>query len=97
MSKEFRTCQAPIHAEGCERAGFALTQDHFTPKSIIKLFNNGEDLKRDPDEYQWLSRACHIAKDRDTALRKEVLEKQLQGEVFDFQRHRAVFAHEDRI
>lgn len=85
-----RQCEAPEHHPSCD--GIGSTRDHFTPRCIGKLLGWDKKKINSPDNIQWLSPACHIAKDRDTPLRKEVLKMQLkEGYSFNFEAHQAIF------
>lgn len=97
-------CQLP-KPDAC-RTCPKVNDDHFTPKSIAKLLGWSERyvgpeeseehrLKypsvEDPENHQWLSYPCHTEKDRDTSLRKTVLQRQLKGEDIPFDVHRQIF------
>ncbi len=72
-----RSCEAPEHTEGCN--GYGNTKDHFTPKGVAKLLGWSHKRLDNPMNIQWLSTACHRAKDSTTDKRVEILLDQLNG------------------
>lgn len=78
-------CEAPEHAEECNGRG--ETTDHFTPKCIARIMGWTRSRVNMPDNLQYLSRACHNQKDRDTAKRRELLLYQLEGGTLKFGDH----------
>lgn len=78
-------CEASVHSDKCNGEG--TTEDHFTPKSILRL----TEIKDTMANHQWLSPACHLAKDKDTPLRAQVLRLEKKGVIFTFNEHRQIF------
>ena len=73
--KTDRICEAPYHVADC--SGFGESEDHFTPKCIARLLGWSSEEINSPDNKQWLSFACHSAKDLTTHNRFKLLIAQL--------------------
>lgn len=97
-------CQLP-KPESCATCP-KVNDDHFTPKSVAKLLgwsdrhvspDETDEYRRahpsveDPENHQWLSIQCHNEKDKDTPLRKDILQRQLRGTYIPFEVHRQIF------
>ena len=72
-----RRCQAPFHVEGCSGIGNSL--DHFTPQCIALILGWTKEKINSEENLQWLSKACHTAKDATTDDRKKSLLLQKAG------------------
>lgn len=70
-----RICEAPYHVANC--TGIGESVDHFTPKCIARLLGWTDDEINDKTNKQWLSFACHAAKDLTTNNRLKLLTAQL--------------------
>lgn len=55
------------------------TLDHFTPVCIAKLWGWNTEQIIAPENIQYLSKPCHLDKDRTTEARLTLARKQLQG------------------
>lgn len=84
-----RCCEAPFHVDGCHGRG--TTKDHFTPESIGRILGWKEEQIQSEENLQYLSPACHKAKDLDTPLRGQILKKQKSGVNIPFEVHRQIF------
>ena len=77
--KERQPCQAEIHVENCACQRCVQTRchtckrislDHFTPQCIAKkILHWSRKRMSSDDNTQWLSKECHIEKDRTTPER----------------------------
>lgn len=76
MAKERGDCQAILRSEDC--TGVGTTQDHVTPKAIIKLWGL-HDLKRSRENLMFLCWPCHTLKDGTTPSKAQLLKEQLEG------------------
>lgn len=75
-----KECEAPFHVKGCN--GLGETRDHFTPKCIARKILHWKRKQIDaPENTQYLSKACHIWKDRTTCERFRLAKKVLTGRV----------------
>lgn len=88
-SRKYGPCEAPQHVDNCDNVG--RTVDHFTPQCIGKLYGWSEQQINAPENLQMLSIPCHVEKDRDTSLRKDVLVEQMQGADIPFAVHQQIF------
>lgn len=70
-------CEAPVHSELCD--GVGISMDHFTPVCIGKLWGWEKDQINAPENIQYLSKPCHLEKDRTTEARLTLARKQLNG------------------
>lgn len=64
--------EATCPCVGCEASKWcgATNEDHFTPICVGKKIGwTYKEIGR-PENKQWLSRPCHVAKDRSTPARK---------------------------
>jgi len=81
-------CEAPIHCDDCD--GVGRTKDHFTPKCIAKLWGwSGKQIGAE-ENLQYLSEACHKAKDLSTPARFELAVEQMNGANIAFGEHQIV-------
>ena len=84
-----RCCEAPDHVDGCHGKG--TTKDHFTPECIAKELGWSFAQTNDEANLQYLSPACHRAKDKDTPLRRDLLREQKNGANVPFPVHQQIF------
>jgi hypothetical protein len=78
-------CEAPEHVSDCN--GLGSTIDHLTPKCIARVLGWRRKKLNAADNLQLLSEECHQAKDRDTAMRRNLLIEQLEGRTVRFGDH----------
>lgn len=93
----YSDCEAPQHIPDC--SGRGSTKDHFTPKCVAKINGWTRTRVNSLNNLQYLSPECHGEKDRDTALRKEVLLQQLAGSQrwSTFESHLATFLGDEYV
>lgn len=80
MKKEnniYHPCEAPVHNKHCD--GVGITLDHFTPVCIAELWKWKKDQINAKENLQYLSKPCHLDKDRTTEARLTLARKQLNG------------------
>ena len=73
----YHPCEAPVHNEHCDGAG--ITKDHFTPECIGELWGWDRNQINAAENIQYLSKSCHLDKDRTTEARLTLARKQLNG------------------
>jgi hypothetical protein len=84
--KERRPCEALEHVRGCNGKG--TTKDHFTPQCIGEVLGWSKAQINSPENIQYLSPACHEAKDRTTPQRlQEVIFQECRGGTIKFGEH----------
>lgn len=82
----YQQCEAPSHVAGCNGKG--TTVDHFTPKCVARELGWTKDMVESWENKQYLSEACHKAKDKDTPARAALVRYQeKQGHEVKFGEH----------
>jgi hypothetical protein len=92
-----RECEAPIHSSNCpcttcirgNCVGCRNTNvDHFTPKSILKVWGERPKFFNRKENLQFLSIPCHRDKDRDTPQRLYLAKHQKRGKFISLEEYK---------